>query len=87
MRTDALALRKLHASADGSRRIEYVRRGRFGLTYVIVDRDAFGNEDWAEQNAGEYRWFRLTPSSEEQEFVRFLWSGAKFVAVSVDVAA
>jgi hypothetical protein len=40
------------------------------LRYVIVDIFADGREDWAEQYAGELRWYPFAPSEADREMVR-----------------
>lgn len=50
----------------------YSKVVRKALKCVIVDIDADGREDWAEQEPGEMRWYPFEPCTEERESVR-MW--------------
>ena len=61
------------ADSRGSReravRFCYSRSDGAVLQFVIVDIGRDGNEDWAEQEAGELSWYPFTPTADDRRLI------------------
>jgi hypothetical protein len=63
-------------TAQGARqravRLRYSRTNGNCLSFVIVDIEPDGHEDWAAQESGELRWYPFTPTREDRDFLQEL---------------